>query len=473
MLRRIGWDKGQLKEFILSDVQIQTAWGNTRLPFLTTTPWGVEAADDSPVAAKAAEAFRANLANLDMHNIIEGLMDAVALGYSVAEILWQTDSGPKSKIWEIADLVPKPSHWFRFDTDGGLRFLSDGNSEGELMPDANFLVLKHRAGYGNPYGESLFSRLYWPVLFKKHGLEWWVKFVERFGSLSYFGKYDLAASEQQQKELLNALVDLLSGSAAVGPDNTQIEPIGDTQRTQGANAHKHFEDWLDKAIAKAILGQNLSSDSGEKGTQALGNIQFRVLEAITRSDQRLIASAFNRLARRYTDYNFGADAHAPLFVFEQAEDLKAGRAERDQKLYAIGWRPGPEYIEQHYHIPPEQFSIESAGKPEFSGTGAPSYVFSEDMGDAQQEFAQQMAGAGQGCLDAIQDKYFREIEKQSSFEGALKALSKPRKRAKNNRRQLAKFAGVVDNLRHVSRNVGAHDTAPARGAALAKGAGLT
>ena len=95
------------------------------------------------------------------------------------------------------------------------------------------MVLKHRAGYGNPYGESLFSRLYWPVLFKKHGLEWWVRFVERFGSMSYFGKYDLAASEQQQKELLNALVDLLSGSAAVGPDNTQIEPIGDTQRTHG------------------------------------------------------------------------------------------------------------------------------------------------------------------------------------------------------------------------------------------------
>ena len=122
MLRRIGWDKSQLKEFILSDVQIQTAWGNTRLPFLTTTPWGIEAADDSPLAAKAAEAFRANLANLDMHNIIEGLMDAVALGYSVAEILWRTDSGPKSKIWEIADLVPKPSHWFRFDTTGACAF---------------------------------------------------------------------------------------------------------------------------------------------------------------------------------------------------------------------------------------------------------------------------------------------------------------------------------------------------------------
>ena len=104
-------------------------------------------------------------------------------------------------------------------------------------------------------------------------------------------------------------------------------------------------------------------------------------------------------------------------MFEQAEDLKAGRAERDQKLYAIGWRPGPEYIEQHYHIPPEQFTIESMGKPEFSSTGAAPYVFSEDMGDAQQQFAQQMAGAGQGCLDAIQDKYFRGIEKQSSFEG--------------------------------------------------------
>ena len=235
--------------------------------------------------------------------------------------------------------MPKPSEWFRFDTDGTLLFLNRNHSE--PMPANNFMVLTHRAGYSNPYGESLFSRLYWPVLFKKHGLEWWVKFIERFGSLSYFGKYDLTASEQQQNELLKALVDLLSGSVAIGPENSQIDVVGDHQRSQGATTHKNLADWLDKSIAKAILGQNLTSDSGDRGSQALGNIQFRVLEAITRSDQRLIASAFNRLAQLYTRYNWGETVAAPLFAFEQPDDLKSERAERDQKLYAIGWRPPP------------------------------------------------------------------------------------------------------------------------------------
>ena len=385
VLRRIGWHIGQLKEFILSDVQVQTAWGNTRLPFLASTPWGVSPADESKAAAEAAAAFRATLAALDMHNIIEQLMDAVALGYSVAEIIWRTDS-PR---WEIEALVPKPSEWFRFDTDGNLLFLNRNNSAGEPMPANNFMVLTHRAGYSNPYGESLFSRLYWPVLFKKHGIEWWVKFIERFGGLSYFGKYDLTATEQQQNELLKALVDLLSGSVAIGPENSQIDVVGDHQRSQGATTHKNLADWLDKSIAKAVLGQNLTSDSGDRGSQALGNIQFRVLEAITRSDQRLIASAFNRLARLYTRYNWGETVAAPRFAFEQPDDLKSERAERDQKLYAIGWRPLPEYIEQNYGIPQEQFAIENAKKSPkgaFAGNTEPNYLFSEDGDDLQEQF---------------------------------------------------------------------------------------
>ncbi len=37
------------------------------------------------------------------------------------------------------------------------------------------------------------------------------------------------------------------------------------------------------------------------------------------------------------------------------------RARRDKELYALGWRPQPAYIEQHYGIPQEQFSIAPAG----------------------------------------------------------------------------------------------------------------
>ena len=78
VLRRIGWDVGQLKEFILSDIQIQTTWGNTRLPFLSTTPWQIVAAENQKQTQLAAENFSADLANLDIHNIFEQWMDAVA-----------------------------------------------------------------------------------------------------------------------------------------------------------------------------------------------------------------------------------------------------------------------------------------------------------------------------------------------------------------------------------------------------------
>ncbi|MEM9423263.1 MAG: DUF935 family protein [Spirochaetota bacterium] len=459
VLRAIGWDVGRLKEFILEDIQVQTTWAGTRLSFLTQTPWQIESADKSIKARKAAQSFRENLKLLALHRIMEQLLDCVSLGYSVAEILWQSEGSN----WNITDIVPKPSQWFRFNTEGELLFLSKNNREGEVMPQPNFLVLKHRATYGSPYGESLFSKLYWPVLFKKHGLEWWVKFVERFGSLSYFGKYDLTATQQQQNELLQALLDMLSGSVAIGPENTSIVPLGDNQRWQGSTIHKDFADWLDKSIAKAVLGQNLSSDSGEKGSQALGGIQFRVLEAIAKSDQRIIASALGKLSRRYTDYNFGTEVPAPLFSFEQPEDLKKERAERDAKLYAIGWRPEAEYIEQNYSIPQEHFTLETSTTENprnfsqnlRSSAQSADYIFSEHPeDDPQEQFANQLAGAGQEILDDIGDHYFAALEKQTDFEGAFNALSKARKRQG---KHYGKLAGIIDNLRHVSRNIGSDD----------------
>ena len=223
ILRQIGWDTSRLKDYVLSDIQVQTTWGNTRLPFLAQSPWQVVPGDETRKARLAAGDYSANLAALDMHGILEQMMDAVALGYSVAEIIWR----PEGRHWVIADLVPKPSAWFRFSMDGDLLFLSRDSQDGQLMSAEHFLVLRHRASYDNPYGDKLFSKLYWPVLFKRHGLEWWVKFIERFGSLSYFGKYEPTASEGQQRDLLRALQDLLSSSVAIGPEGTEIVPVGD------------------------------------------------------------------------------------------------------------------------------------------------------------------------------------------------------------------------------------------------------
>ena len=79
----------------------------------------------------------------------------------------------------------------------------------------------------------------------------------------------------------------------------------------------------------------------------------------------------------------------------------------------------------------------------------------------EEEFARQLEGQGQETLDDIQDDYFSALEKHNSFEGALNALKTSHQQQGKQRRKLA---GVIDELRHVSRNSGAQDTANKIGA---------
>jgi hypothetical protein len=36
--------------------------------------------------------------------------------------------------------------------------------------------------YRQPYGRALYSQLYWPWFFRKMGWQFWMKFLERWGT---------------------------------------------------------------------------------------------------------------------------------------------------------------------------------------------------------------------------------------------------------------------------------------------------
>jgi hypothetical protein len=142
------------------------------------------------------------------------------------------------------------------------------------LPEKMFLTA-HRQTYRNPYGEALYSRLYWPWFFRAHGWRFWVKWLERFGTPLLLGK---TTSQVQGRG--DALADARARGAGLR-DRGRQRSNGDRRRSEGGRgALRGVRARLCGRVQKLILGQTLTTDaggsSGKMGSQALGNVHNEV-----------------------------------------------------------------------------------------------------------------------------------------------------------------------------------------------------
>jgi phage gp29-like protein len=216
---------------------------------------------------------------------------------------------------------------------------------------------------------KVFSKCFWPVTFKKNGFRWWTVFVEKYGGAFMYGKYPSNAGDKFKNELLEALERMVADAVAIAPEGSEINITSAADKRGGSDVHSAYIQMSNNEISKAVLGQTLTTEIGDKGSYAAASAHNLVREDIAAADRRRIGAAFNRLAAVYTFYNFGADAAPPLFQFVKDEDLQAERAERDTKLHQLGWRPKKEYFIREYGMQEEDFDLaeEPSGGDSFPG----------------------------------------------------------------------------------------------------------
>lgn len=353
VLRKMGRGITALQE-LLTDSHLESVW-SVRCSAASGAEWFMAAGADGKREQEAADAFAEQLSALDVPLIIEEMMNAVAYGYSPLEVLWELD-GVR---WGIGGIVGKPPQWFEFDQDNRLVFRT-GAVGIEEIPENRFLLVRHRPSYANPYGDKVFSKCFWPVTFKKNGFRWWTVFVEKYGGAFMYGKYPNNAGEEYKAELLGALEKMISDAVAIAPEGADITIEALANKGSVSSVHAEYIAMANSEISKAVLGQTLTTEVGDKGSYAASKTHNMVREDLAAADRRRIAAAFNRLASVFTFYNFGAEVVPPVFSFVKDEDLQPARAKRDVDLYSIGWRPKKSYIAREYGIPEDDFDLASA-----------------------------------------------------------------------------------------------------------------
>lgn len=364
---------------IRQDAQVGAALEQRRLAMLASEYKVIPGGEES-IDKEAADSLRAQIDALEWDDIMGLMWWARFYGYSVAEVLYAaTDSE-----FIIADIKVRNRLRFRFDFQGQPRLLTqDKPQDGEELPPRKFWVSTVGADHHDePYGIGLAHWLYWPVYFKKSGIEFWALHLEKYGSPTALGKFPAGWPDADVQKLLQAMQAIQTDSGVVVPKDVDIDTV---KATQGDGGHGKFVDKFDNYISKIILGQTMTMDTESR--QFKGDIQESVLHDIVKSDADLICQSFNRgPARWITELNYpGAKIPQVWRVFPGDEETDANVSERkskdsatDKTLFDMGYRPSAERVEEVYG-PGYERRLMAAGP---SANLAPEFA---DPEDAQQD----------------------------------------------------------------------------------------
>lgn len=279
----------------------------------------VEPGDESAEAMRQAEFVRAWLAREELADELVDILDAVGKGFSATEIIWETSE----RQWLPARLEWRFPQWFLFDREDGRTLMLRGET-GLPEPLAPFKFIVHQANVksGLAIRGGLARAAAWAYLFKNYDIKDWVGFVEVYGQPIRVGKYHPGATEDEKDVLLRAVSSIGTDAAAIVPSTMLIEFITDTTKgTAATDLYEKLALYLDRQVSKAVLGQTLTSEPGDSGSLALGQVHGDVREDIERSDAKQLAATLNRdLVRPVIDLNFGPQRVYPRAVIGRPEE---------------------------------------------------------------------------------------------------------------------------------------------------------
>ncbi len=195
--------------------------------------------------------------------------------------------------WDWHEFIPVPDHLLTWPF-GELKIRevnqASGMLSGQCLPVDARRYITHRGhlmrtpdNWGGPM-----RALVWWFFLKVMDREWWVRFLDKFGTPFTVAKFD--KNDDKSRQILERAFNLSAriGGLVVTKD-TQIDLIQAT--TQGnSDAFKAFHDTCNREMSKRIVGQTLSADAQSTGMNS-GNaaLQGEVRSDIAQFDKKMLS----------------------------------------------------------------------------------------------------------------------------------------------------------------------------------------
>ena len=367
---------------------------------------------------RAYEACKVWAAHCDMQELASALLDSTLYGYAVTELVWGANAW-RSGLWLPLTARAKPPARFVFTPEFDLRLLTAAAPmHGEATREGKFLVCQRNPKNDNPFGEALGLSLWWLVWFRKNGLAFFARHVDRFGSPWAIAKYPAAADDGDKRKVRTMLARIRRDTGIMIPETFALELMN----VGGGGAQDLHERWvrfINEEISLRITGAVMTSSANRSsGSRAGDEVEERVAEGVVMEDARRLERVFNeQLFRWITIANVGDGAMPPRLRIEMPNvAAQTARAARDEKLRALGFAPkeAAAYAAKHYAMEiDEEFYARHLAAGNETSPAAEAELADEDELAMRKSAARAQIRAVLSAADDLAGGAWAELEQQA------------------------------------------------------------
>ena len=187
------------------------------------------------------------------------------------------------------------------------------------------------------------------VIYKRNTLADWAQFSEIFGMPIRKYTYDGNDEEARQRTVNDAYNE---GGAAVYilPEGSNLELVESGNKTGSAEVYERLTERCNSEISKLFLGNTLTTEASETGTQALGTIQKLGERLINMADRKYILNILNYdMTDIFTSMGF--NTKGGTFEFVEPEEVDAvEKMNIVEKLHNMGLPISHDYLYDKFGI---------------------------------------------------------------------------------------------------------------------------
>ena len=249
---------------------------------------------------------------------------------------------------------------------------------------------------GTERGLGIFCELMPAILYKRGDMSDWAQFCNIFGMPIREYTYD-AGDEQARRRLLADARAQGANAVYIHPKDSELSLIESGNKTGSSELYKSFAEYWDSKISIRVLGNTLTTDSKDTGTQALGTVHKEEEDDMNADDREFILNILN-YDMRPIFASLGFNTEGGEFVYARKDRLDpTTNLQIVQGLSAMGLPMDDDWLY-------ETFSIQ---KPE-------NYDQIKAQHDAERAALQQALNAPMGDEQSKKEERNNAAERKSS-----------------------------------------------------------
>lgn len=215
---------------------------------------------------------------------------------------------------------------------------------------------------GKPRALGIFAELMPAVLYKRGDMADWAKFCNIFGMPIREYTYD-AGDEAARRQLIADAKRQGTNAVYIHPTGSNLNLIESGNKSGSSDLYKTFADYWDSKISIRVLGNTLTTDAKETGTQALGEVHKDEEDDMNADDREFILNVLN-YEMKPIFAALGYNVEGGEFVYARKDKINlAQHVDVISKLNALGLPISDDYLYNTFGIEkPEDYEQIKAEK---------------------------------------------------------------------------------------------------------------